>query len=62
MARAEFVVGFSTARAAWALKPLRTDSVNRGLCISLFRLEIISRAISIRLFIFMMQPFFEPPR
>jgi hypothetical protein len=45
--------------AAWALKPLRTDSVSRGLCISLFKLEIISLAISIRLFFFMKRPFFE---
>jgi|KBSMisStaDraftv2_1062788.scaffolds.fasta_scaffold17314_8 hypothetical protein len=35
-----------------AKKPLRTDSVNRGLCISFFKLEIISLAISIRVLFF----------
>jgi hypothetical protein len=45
--------------AAWALKPLPTDSVNRGLCISLFKLETISLAISIRLFFFMKRSLFE---
>ena len=58
-ARAECVAGFSTARAAWALKPLRTDTVTRGLCISLFKLEMISLAISIRLLFFTKRPFFE---
>ena len=58
-ARAEMVAGFSTAGAAWTLKPLRTDSVSRGRSISLLTRETISLSISIRLFFFMKQPFFE---
>lgn len=58
-ARAERVEGLSMVGAAWALKPLPTDSVNRGLCISLFKLETISLAISIRLFFFMKRSLFE---
>ena len=45
--------------AAWALKPLRTDSVSRGLSISLLTYETISLAISIRPFFFMKRPFFK---
>jgi hypothetical protein len=37
----------------FSLKPLRTDSVNRGLSISCLKLAIISRAFSIRLIFFM---------
>jgi hypothetical protein len=45
--------------AAWALKPLRTDSVSRGLCISLLTLKMISFAISIRVFFFIKWPIFD---
>jgi hypothetical protein len=38
------------------LKALRTDAVSRGLSISLLTLEIISLAISIRLFFFISSP------
>jgi len=58
-ARAEMAAGFSTAGAAWTLKPLRTDSVSRGRSISLFTRETISLSISIRLFFFMKRSFFE---
>jgi len=40
-----------TTGAAWFL-PLRTDSVNRDFCISLFTSEMIFRAISSRFFFF----------
>jgi len=40
-----------TTGAAWFL-PLRTDSVNRGFCISLFTSEMIFLAISSRFFFF----------
>jgi hypothetical protein len=55
----ESLAGFSRVCDAWAIKLLRTDSVSRGLCISLFKLEIISLAISIRLLFFTKCPFFE---
>jgi len=55
-ARAEMAAGFSTAGAAWTLKPLRTDSVSRGRSISFFTRETISLSISIRLFFFMKRP------
>jgi len=42
-----------------AKEPLRTDSVNRGLSISLFKLEMISLAISIRLLFFTKRSFFN---
>jgi len=42
----------STARAAWPLSSLRTDSVNRGFCISRFTLEMIFFAISSRFLFF----------
>jgi hypothetical protein len=42
----------STTGAAWSLLWLRTDSVNRGFCISLVTLEMIFFAISIRFFFF----------
>ena len=58
-ARAECVAGFSTAGAAWALKPLRTDSVSRGLSISLFTRATIFLSISIRLLFFMKRPFLD---
>src|ERR1035438_2850384 len=51
-ARAERATGFSTAGAAWALKPLRTDSVWRGLSISSFTRETIFLSISILLSFF----------
>jgi hypothetical protein len=38
--------------AAWSLLSLRTDSANRGFCISRFTLEMIFFAISIRFFFF----------
>jgi len=59
-ARTERAEDFPTDGAALALNPWRTDSVSRGLSISLFTLEIISLAISIRLFFFINRPFFEP--
>ena len=58
-ARAEWEVGFSTAGAAWALKPLRTDFVSRGLFISLFTRATIFLSISIRPFFLMKRPSFE---
>ena len=58
-ARAEWAEGFSTTAAAWALKPLRTDSVSRGLFISIFTRETIFLSISIRLSFFMKRPFLE---
>ena len=58
-ARAEWAAGFSTDGAAWALKPWRTDSVSRGLSISLFTRETILLSFSIRLFFFMKRPFLE---
>jgi hypothetical protein len=42
--------------AAWALKPLRTDSVSRGRSISLFTRETIFLSFSIRLFFFISGP------
>jgi hypothetical protein len=45
--------------AAWALKPLRTDSVSRGLFISLFTREKILLSVSVRPFFFKKLPFFE---
>lgn len=56
-ARAEMAAGFSTAGAAWTLKPLRTDSVSRGRSISLFTRETILLSFSIRFFFFMKRPF-----
>jgi hypothetical protein len=47
---AVWAAGRSTGGAPWPFKPLRTDSVSLGLCISLFTLAIISLAISIRFF------------
>ncbi len=41
-----------TNGAAWSIPSLRTDSVNRGFCISLVTSEMIFRAISSRLFFF----------
>ena len=41
------------------ISPFLTDSVSRGNCISLFTLEIISLAISIRLFFFITNPLIE---
>ena len=52
----ERAAGFSMVCAAMALNPLRTDSVSRGLSISLFTRETIILSISIRLFIFMKLP------
>jgi hypothetical protein len=43
-----------TTDAAWSLPSLRTDSVNRGLCISLFTLEIVVLASAFRFFLFFM--------
>jgi len=57
--RKESALGFSSTGAPFALNPWRTDSVSRGLSISLFKLEIISLAISIRLFFFISWPLFE---
>jgi hypothetical protein len=45
----------STTGPAWSL-PLRTDSVNRGFCISLFTLAMIFLAISIRFVFFFIIP------
>lgn len=36
----------------WFFPPLRTDSVNRGFCISLLTLEIVVLAVSIEFFLF----------
>jgi len=58
-ARSEWAAGFSANDAAWALKPWRTDSVSRGLFISLFKRETILLSFSIWLFFFMNRPFFE---
>ncbi len=44
--------GSSTTRALWPLPSLRTDSVNRGFCISRFTLEMIFLAISSRFLFF----------
>jgi hypothetical protein len=44
--------GSSTIGAVWLLPSLRTDSVNRGFCISLFTLEIVVLAVSFRFFLF----------
>jgi len=44
----------STARAAWPLRSLRTDSVNRACCISFFTLEMIFLASSSRLLFFVL--------
>ena len=57
--RAERKAGFSTIGAALALKPLRTDSVSRGLSISLFTRATILLSISIWLLFFIKRPFFE---
>jgi hypothetical protein len=43
-----------TTDAAWSLPSLRTDSVNRGFCISLFTLEIVVLASAFRFFLFSM--------
>jgi hypothetical protein len=43
-----------TTGAAWSLPSLRTDSVNRGFCISLFTLEIVVLACAFRFFLFFM--------
>jgi hypothetical protein len=39
---------FSETGSAWSPPPLRTDSVNRGFCISLFTLEMPSFDVSIK--------------
>jgi len=57
-AQKERVPGFSAVRAAWALKPLRTDSVSRGLFISLFTRDKILLSMSVWPFFFMKRPFF----
>ena len=54
--RKESALGFSSTGAPFALNPWRTDSVSRGLSISLFTRETIILSISIRLFIFMKLP------
>jgi hypothetical protein len=51
-ARAERVSGSSMAAAAWAVDPLRTDSVSRGRSISLFTRDTILLSISIWLSFF----------
>jgi hypothetical protein len=40
--------GSCTTGAAWSLPLLRTDSVNRGFCISLLTLAIVVLALSFR--------------
>ena len=48
--------GSSTTGAVWLLPSLRTDSVNRGFCISLFTLEIVVLAVSLGFFFFLHHP------
>ena len=59
-ARTERAAGFSAVGAAWSLKPLRTDSVSRGLSISLFtRVTIFFFFFILNpAFLFMKRPFF----
>jgi hypothetical protein len=54
--RGERAGGFSTASAAGLLPPLRTDSVNRGCCISLLTLAIVVLAALIEAFFFIAIP------
>jgi len=58
-ARAGRAAGFTAFGAPKALKPLRTDSANRGLFISSFTRERILLSISVWPFFFMKRPFFE---
>jgi hypothetical protein len=48
--------GFSAANAAGLLPPLRTDSVNRGCCISLLTLAIVVLAGLAGVFFFIIIP------
>jgi hypothetical protein len=50
--------GCSATDATWSLPSLRTDSVNRGFCISLLILAIVVLANFLGLFLFF---FFIPP-
>jgi hypothetical protein len=50
--------GCSAAGATWSLPSLRTDSVNRGFCISILILAIVVLADSLELFLFF---FIIPP-
>jgi hypothetical protein len=45
--------GRSATGATWSLPLLRTDSVNRGFCISLLMLAIVVRADSLELLLFL---------
>ncbi len=47
---------FATTRASVFFPPLRTDSVNRGFCISLLTLEIVVLTVSIGFFLFSILP------
>jgi hypothetical protein len=55
----ERTAGFSTVGEAWALKQLQTDSVSRGLSISLFTPETILLSISVMLFFFIKRTVLE---
>jgi hypothetical protein len=44
--------GSSKSGSAWFLRSLRTDSVNRGFCISLFTLAIVVLSVFIKFLFF----------
>jgi len=45
-----------TTGPSWSIPSLRTDSVNRGFCISIFTLEIVVRERSFRVLFFFIIP------